>query len=180
MFLKSLKWSALGKIRIMKTLQKLIVKDLYLLDTSPPLIVQAGQDITHVIKQFAQKPALRGIFVVDEEKHLVGVITRRDLLDWARTRIGASFRSTRDFWLAEDARLIRIMVSSSVSDIVHPDSSAAYVKLEDSLAQALRVMIEYDLICLPVIDDAGQIIGDLKLTEILHRIVQEEEGTEEP
>ena len=146
---------------------------------TPPIIVQAEENFTQVIKQFTQHPTLRGIFVVDENKHLLGVITRRDLLDWARIKVGAGFRTTGSFWLAEDARLIKIMVSSTAGDIVHPNSQKAYVKPDDTLAHALYLMIEQDLICLPVIDDTGDIVGDLKLTEILSRVVQEENDTED-
>jgi hypothetical protein len=36
-------------------------------------------------------------------------------------------------------------------------------------------MADLDLICLPIMDNAGQIIGDLKLIQILSHVVQEEE-----
>jgi hypothetical protein len=82
-------------------------------------------------------------------------------------------------WLTEDVRLIKVIMASTAGEIIRPDSRRAAVGLKEDLAYALHLMVDLDLICLPVIDDTGQIIGDLKLTEILSRIlliVEEEEN----
>ncbi len=159
----------------MKTLQKMTVRDAYTLEMTPSLIAQPDEIFADVVRQFTERPELRGIFVVDEKQHLLGVITWRDLLDWARIQLGAGFRTTTSAWLAEDARLITIMRASTAGGILRPESSRAAVQLEDSLADALHLMIELDLICLPVVNEAGRIIGDLKLIEILSRVIQEED-----
>jgi CBS-domain-containing membrane protein len=56
-----------------------------------------------------------------------------------------------------------------VGDILRPETRAAAVFTSDTLAHALRKMIETDLIILPVIDKSQKIIGSLTLSELLNR-----------
>lgn len=46
------------------------------------LVVEKSALVEDVIKSFAENPTLLGIFVVDEQKQLIGVITRHDLIIW--------------------------------------------------------------------------------------------------
>jgi len=154
-------------------LQKLTVKDAYHLDLTPSLIVDPDEDFSQVIKRFASIPEARGIFVADEDRHLLGVITRSDLLDWARVKLGA-FLHTPPANREKTLRLITLMNASTAGQVMHPDSNRAAVKADASLAHALRLMIDLDLIVLPVIDETTRIVEDLKLSEILGRIVEDE------
>ncbi len=157
----------------MLTLRRLTVKDAYHLDLIPSLIVGPDEDFTEVVRRFAERPVTRGIFVSDEQKYLLGVITRTDLLDWARVKMGAVLQApilNREKTL----RMASLMHASTAGQVMHPDSHRAGVKADDSLAHALRLMIELDLHVLPVIDEEKRIVEDLKLDEILARLVEED------
>lgn len=155
----------------MKQLKSITVEEAYNLDQSPSLIVNPEDEFSTVVKRFAEQPELRGIFVAAEDCHLQGVITRRDLLDWARIQIGASFYATDEHWLKEDVRLFELMRASKAKDVARSNSADAAVRPNDPLAEALRKMLALDLICLPVVNDEGVIIGDLKITEILNQVL---------
>ncbi len=158
----------------MISLQRLTVKDAYHLDLIPSLIVGPDEDFSEVVQRFASRPVTRGIFVADEERHLLGVITRTDLLDWARVKLGAVLQApipNRDKTL----RLAGLLHAATAGQVMHPDSHRAAVKVDDSLAHALRLMIELDLTVLPVVDDHKRIIEDLKLDEILAKIAEDED-----
>lgn len=158
----------------MITLQRLKVKDAYHLDLIPSLIVSPDEDFIEVVRRFAGRRQTRGIFVADADKHLLGVITRTDLLDWARVKLGAVLQApvpTREKTL----RMAGLMHATTAGQVMHPDSHQAAVKADDSLAHALRVMIELDLTVVPVVDEQNRIIEDLKLDEILARIVEEDD-----
>jgi CBS-domain-containing membrane protein len=157
----------------MLVLQKLTVKDAYHLDLRPSLIVGSDDNFSDVVQRFASQPDARGIFVADSDKHLLGVITRTDLLDWAKLRLGA-FLHISQADRNKSFRFISLMHASTAGEVMHPDSRKAAVKADDSLAHALRLMLELDLIVLPVVDDSNRIVEDLKLDEILGRIVEEE------
>jgi CBS-domain-containing membrane protein len=157
----------------MRTLQKLTVRDAYNLDLSPALIVGPDEDFSQVIKRFASSPELRGIFVAGADQQLLGVIARTDLLDWARAKLGAILQGPiRD--IDKTLRLVNLMRASTAGQVMHPKSSRAGVKPEDTLSLALRRMIELDLIVLPVVDGDNRIVGDLKLSELLARVTEEE------
>lgn len=158
----------------MNPLEKLTVNDLYLEGMSLPIIVRADENLTQVIRQFTEFPEARGIVVVDENDRLLGVFTRRDLLDWARVKIGINSDSGK-LWLTEESRLLKILMSFAAGDLISPESRQAGIRLKDSLSRALQLMVDLDLICLPVLDDGGQIIGDLKLMQILSSVVREEQ-----
>lgn len=153
-------------------LQKLTVKDAYHLDLNPSLIVLPTEDFSVVVDRFARSPEARGIFVVDDERRLLGVITRSDLLYWARVKVGA-VRVTRAT-KGDAFRLITLMHASTAGDVMHPDSHKAAVKATDSLAKALQLMIDLDLVVVPVVDEQNRIVEDLKLDEILAVIVAQE------
>jgi CBS-domain-containing membrane protein len=157
----------------MLTLQKLTVRDAYDFDPHLSLIVGPDEDFVDIIQRFANLPELRGIFVADSEQRLLGVITRTDLLDWARMKLSPlsqvfSPRQEKTF------RLISLIHASTAGQVMHPDSHRAAVKPDDSLAHALRLMIELDLVVLPVVDEANRIVEDLKLSELMARVAQEE------
>jgi CBS-domain-containing membrane protein len=159
----------------MKLLRKITVREAYNLDKTPSLIAQPEDDFTDVVRRFAEEPDLRGIFIAEADCHLLGVITRRDLLDWARIQLGASFYSSDEHWLKEDVRLFELMRASKAREVARPDSSDAAVRLDDPLSEALRKMLVLDLSCLPVIDEDDIIIGDLKLSEILQQVLHSTE-----
>ncbi len=159
----------------MLTLKKLTVRDAYNFDPHPSLIVGPDEDFAKTIQRFANLPELRGIFVADSEKRLLGVITRRDLLAWARVKIGPPEGILSSFKVEDTIRLINLMHASTVGQFMHPDSHRSAVKLDDSLAHALRLMIELDIIVLPVVDETNRIVEDLKLSELLAQVIQEDE-----
>jgi CBS domain-containing protein len=162
----------------MRRLKKITVEEAYNLDKTPSLIAAPQDEFIDVVRRFAEQPDLRGIFVAEEDCRLIGVITQRDLLDWARIQLGASFYTSEEHWLKEDVRLFELMRASKAEEVARPDSASAAVHVADPLSEALRKMLVLDLSCLPVIDDNNIIIGDLKLSEILHQalISSEEES----
>ncbi len=153
----------------MKHLKNITVEEAYNLDQTPSLIAAPHDEFTDVVRRFAEKPDLGGIFIADEDSRPLGVISRQDLLDWARIQLGASFYSSEEHWLKEDVRLFELMRASNAVEVAHPDSAGAAVRLGDPLSEALRKMLVLDLSCLPVVDHEGLIIGDLKLSEVLHQ-----------
>jgi Mg/Co/Ni transporter MgtE len=159
---------------MMRTLKKLTVRDACNFDPNPSLIVGADEDFAEIIQRFATLPELRGIFVVDDEKRLLGVITQTELLDWARVNIGSPMEllSTP----VEDAvRLINLMRACTVGQFMRPDSHRSAVKPDDSLAHALHLMVEMSLIVLPVIDESNRVVEDLKISELLALAIQDDE-----
>ena len=152
----------------MITLQKLTVKDAYRLVDEDPILVRMTDDFNLVINNFAHHAELRGIFVIDDDNRFSGVITRTDLLDWARAKLGAFLLkplTTTD----KTIRLVNLIKASTAGDVLRPDTKKAVVFANDTLAHALRMMIESDLILLPVIDELQHIIGSLTLSELLNQ-----------
>lgn len=145
----------------------LLVKDVFE-NTTLSLIVNEEEKITEIIKHYAEKSSLRGIFVVDKEQKLKGAITRNDLLQWAKFKIGANLGS--DVVAVDEIN--RYVYSSTAKDIMHKYSAEAYVKPEDSLDLALDIMLNEDTLAIPVIDDEKKIIGDLIFSEVLDAIIR--------
>jgi Mg/Co/Ni transporter MgtE len=67
--------------------------------------------------------------------------------------------------------LISLIHASTAGQVMRSDSHRAAVKPDDSLAHVLRLMIELDLIVLPVVDKANRVVGDLKLSELLAAVI---------
>ena len=151
----------------MITLQKLTVKDAYQLDDEDLFLVRLTEEFSQVIHNFAQHAELRGVFVVDEDSRFLGVITRTDLLDWASVKLGAfTLKPLTD--MNKTIRLVSLINTSTAGDVLRQETKKAAVFIHDTLAHALRMMIEVDLIVLPVLDESQHIIGGLTLSELLN------------
>ncbi|OGD44676.1 hypothetical protein A3K69_01515 [Candidatus Bathyarchaeota archaeon RBG_16_57_9] len=146
------------------------VKDVvYLLETSS-ILASEDEPIESVIERFAKDLRLRGIFVVDSSRRFMGVVTRFELLLWTRRYLGDV---PEDFdWKIID-ELKAVIHSAKAVDMVRERSSEAYVHIEDPVSKALSLMMRHRLNDLPVLNDAGEIIGDLKLPDILNKIMKD-------
>ncbi len=89
------------------------------------------------------------LFVVDEKKHLCGVVSLRQLV------------------LAKPDTLIQ--------DIMDPD--VIYVRLGADQEEVARLMSHYDLLALPVVNDEGVLLGIITVDDVMDVI--EDEATED-
>ncbi len=147
--------------------QKLLVRDVFDIDRSLAVVVPQSTPFFDVVKQFATRAELRGIFVVDGDKHLTGVITRQDLLHWAANHLGIPDPENESWH-----DLYRVATANTAQDACRPRSDACSVQLDDPLENVFREMFDNELIDIPVVDDEGHIIGDIRLTEILAKVFQ--------
>jgi len=150
----------------MNTLQKLTVKDAYRIDDENPILVKLTAEFSHIIYNFAHHAELRGVFIVEDDNRFAGVITRTDLLDWARAKLGALFLKPLTN-TEETIRLASLIDASTAGEVLRPETKKAGVSAQDTLADSLRIMIETNLTVLPVINESQHIIGSLTLSELL-------------
>jgi CBS domain-containing protein len=155
----------------MQILEELTVGEAYHPDRSPLMLIGPDEEFANVVQRLARQPDLRGAFVVDDEKRLLGVITRTDLLDWARAKLGASLQAP--FHGAEKTlRLASLINASTAGQVIHSSSNGAAVTEVDSLAHTLRLMVALDLIVLPVVDGFRRVIGEVRLSDILAQAIE--------
>lgn len=131
--------------------------------TMQALIMPDHTPLVDALNQFAQDHSRHGIFLVDADQRLTGVINNRDLLAWARVQFDLP---------PKDARLPvgtvrRLLRARTIGDMALPDSRAMSVKLTDSLATALETMSRLNLEDIAVVDTEWRIVNDLRLSEVL-------------
>ena len=149
------------------TIKTLFVKDIYDPTKMNSLIVDENETLFKTIKRFSDQPQLRGIFIVSKEKRLKGIVTRTDLLNIVKLKLGKDLdKIPLRIFLLKGLREIK------TEDVVAMNSKMAYVKLDDPIEKALQLMINMDLIDVPIVDDNNNIIGDLKLSEILYKLFE--------
>jgi predicted transcriptional regulator len=147
---------------------RLLVKDVFHSAPSFSLVVEESTPIKEIIKNFAEREELRGIFVADKEGRLSGVVTRKDLLIWTRIKFG--LKGSADFFRWRDA--FEVARATVARDICCKDGDQSFVHPETSIENALMVMQNNDLIDIPVVDKDRQILGDLHLSDILAKALE--------
>jgi CBS domain-containing protein len=160
------------------------VRPIYVKDVCDPgralsILVSADEPLEDVLRCFAQDSSLRSIFVTGEAGQFTGVITRTDLLNWTRLRLGTALRTPNP---EPDSiiRLAQLVGAGTARDAIHPDSKKAAVHLDDPVDRALSLMLEVDIIAIPVVDDENQIMGDLTLSRVLRYLFDLEATPADP
>jgi CBS-domain-containing membrane protein len=129
--------------------------------------VLADTPFREVVRRFVAHPELKCVFVVDSREHLVGILDRHDLVMWASSVVGG-----RAAQAVEWAELVRMARATTALDACREDSAVS-VHVDDLLDKAFLAMVRHEDIDVPVIDDSGRIVGDLRLSEVLDKVLQE-------
>ena len=146
------------------------VKDVISLLEASSILVFEGEPIQLIIERFAKDSKLLGIFVIDESRRYKGVITRFDILQWTKRQLG-DIPEGFD-WKVIDEFKAKVH-STKALDIVSKGSVEAHIRINDLVSKALSLLMLYSLINLPVLNETGEIIGDLNLSELLNKILKD-------
>jgi Mg/Co/Ni transporter MgtE len=125
--------------------------------------VPQEEALKDVITRFARDAHLRYVFAVDPINRFSGVITRNDLLKWTHLQLGSGTGSVN----ISPKDVYRMASATKAKDLAVGDWQTMGVRLEDDLATALKQILEYEEIDIPVLDKEGKILGDLRLSPIL-------------
>ncbi|NER51760.1 MAG: CBS domain-containing protein [Symploca sp. SIO1A3] len=137
--------------------------------TRNPIMVEPQTPIKDAIKLIAEH-RISGLPVVDETGNLVGVISETDLL-WQETGVEPPvYIMFLDsvIYLENPARYDKELhkaLGQTVEEVMSDEPST--VKPDQPLPKAARLMQEKSIRRLPVVDDAGKVIGILTPGDIV-------------
>jgi len=149
-------------------MKPILVEELYHLSEPASLSVPEGTPLQEVVARLAQEPDLRAIFLVDSQERFAGTIRRADLLKWLYFqlfgRLGVEKGSTGE--------IIHLAFATKAKDLARGDWRYFGVKVSDTIQDALERMIAYGDAIIPVLDNEGKVLGDLRVTEILIKALE--------
>lgn len=141
----------------------------YLAERSPapmPPVVRAGDDALHVAKLAINAPLPRAVYVLDERDRLLGMIDDGDLARRIFEHIDQScyldahpFPGTHLLQLNESA--VTIPAASLMND------QPLTISKQDTLNTAMHALYRTELDELPVVDDHGQLLGVIRVLDIV-------------
>ena len=116
-------------------------------------LVAPEASVEEVIGSVTRDPAARAVFVVDEERRLLGIISVREIL----AVLGGKYVSESSFGQTRE------LLATQAADLMQ---ASYWVSPEDDLEEGLRIAVQYDLHDIPVVED-GRVIGNLDCLEII-------------
>ncbi|UCH88394.1 MAG: CBS domain-containing protein [Thermoplasmata archaeon] len=137
-----------------------LVKDATSLIVNDPAIVTLGSKVFSAVEAILRDPRTKTVYVVDEKKKLVGIITVSDLLKISCIQIGGIKRPR----LLGFFKYMSLLYSETVEDIMRTPIST---RDDEKLIHALQLMEKNNLSALPVVDKNNTIVGELNGLEIL-------------
>lgn len=135
------------------------VGDVFTSVVSRPATVRLGSSLQDAIDAMVRAPGTRKVYVLDENDVLVGTITVTTLLRLVGYRLGVRPSGITSFF-----RFLKEIMTEQVDGFMETPIS---VTRETTLVDATRLMVEYHLNDLPVLDEKGRLIGELNSMEIL-------------
>ncbi|HAA82258.1 MAG: CBS domain containing protein [Thermotoga sp. 47_83] len=134
------------------------VKDVCKLISLKPTVVEEDTPIEEIVDRILEDPVTRTVYVARDNK-LVGMIAVMHLLKVS----GFHF-----FGFIPKEELIRSsmkrLIAKNASEIM---LDPVYVHMDTTLEEALKLMIDNNIQEMPVVDEKGEIVGDLNSLEIL-------------
>jgi len=144
------------------------VEQVYRLHGTATDSIPEDTSLEYVVGRFAREPNLRGVFLVDSRQRLSGVLTRADLMKWAHLQLFGG-KGRHDIAISD---FFRIIDAKKAKDLVTTDPRSIAVKESDNLQTALDKMLDYEEDVLPVVDKDFRILGDLRLSEVLLKVIE--------
>jgi hypothetical protein len=143
------------------------VREVYRQHGTAAMTLPANASLESLVEILVREPSVRGIFLLDSEQRFAGAVTRVNLIRWAHLNL-AGGKGAQDLPIAE---FFRIIDARKAGDLMGGDARAFSVKEGDTLQTALDKMLENDEDIIAVTDGGENVLGDLRLTEVLWWII---------
>ncbi|MGI2336087.1 MAG: CBS domain-containing protein [Dehalogenimonas sp.] len=151
--------------------QVILVKDVYLLHGTASVVVDQNTTLERLINIYATNPSVRGVFLVDEDKRFSGMVSHLAIQKWAEYQLFGKSHNQ-----GSNSQIRDLVISIKAKDLAHGGRQSLSLKEDDELEAAFQRMVDLDEDVLPVVDEEGQVIGDLRLSEMLLKAIESGHG----
>ena len=148
-------------------MKTILAKDVYQLHGTASISVTEEVSLEDIIYKFAHEPGIRGVFLIDEEQRFAGIISRTAIMKWAEFQLFGKWKSGIPV-----SEITHIVDSVKAKYLARGDWRSLGVKEWDTLELAFNQMMSLGEDIIPVLDDDGRIIGDLRLSEVLLKAIE--------
>ena len=149
-------------------MKPILVEEVYQLSGPASISVPEGTPLQEVVARLTQDPELRAIFLVDSHQRFAGTIRRADLLKWLYFQLFGKLGVEK----GSTGEIIHLAFATEAKDLARGDWRYFGVKVSDTIQDALERMIAYGDAIIPVLDNEGKVLGDLRVTEILIKALE--------
>jgi len=137
-------------------------------------MVRDDMGIEYAIKAFASHTHTHVLFVVNKDGVLTGIVKLKQLLEWVKVKL--NIVSEKHIVTRSDAfEVLRLSQSCTIKEIT---SEIISVKQGDTIAHAVNLMAEKEMVEIPVVDDAGKLVGELRISDLLSKLMVDIETAE--
>ena len=148
-------------------MRRILVKDVYQPHVTASILVTEDIALGDIISKFAHEPGIRGVFLIDEEQRFAGIISRIAITKWAEFQLFGKWKN--GIPAPEIANLFDLV---KAKHLAHGDWHSLGIKECDTLEKAFELMMRLGEDVIPVLDEDGKIIGDLRLSEVLLKVIE--------
>jgi len=120
--------------------------------------VSSKAGFPEIINAFSRAEHARLVYVMEENQHLIGVISLGNL--------AKHLLFHHNFKAIDNLHLISMATSETAADFI--DRPVITAHLSEIIEPVLERMLTANIKEIPVVDDQGRLIGDLTLVDILH------------
>jgi CBS-domain-containing membrane protein len=145
------------------------VKDVHGIHGLCSITMPQDASLMDIIRKFASEPNIRGLFLVDDEQRFAGMVSRLAILKWAEFQLKNKLKHDNS-----SPEIRHIIDTVKAKNLARGDWKSFGVYESDTLEEAFKKMMDAGEDILPVLDDNHKIIGDLRLSEVLQKIVDPE------
>ncbi|XUW99863.1 MAG: CBS domain-containing protein [Dehalogenimonas sp.] len=151
----------------MKT--EVFVGDVFSLHGTSSVTLDQNESMVNVVKVYAKEPQVKGVFLVDADNRFAGLISRLAIRKWAEFQLIGKWEADGTCSALNDT-----IKSTLARTLARGDRASFGLKKTDTLRQAFQQMLRLDEDILPVVDEGGNVIGDLSISEILVKALDED------
>ena len=129
-----------------------------------PLLARPDEPLLALVRRAVTSPACRVISVVDPDGRLLGLIPLGDLAFAAFVRVMPEVFLREAHDLLQGGEFARMAHARTAGEVLRPPDA---VRPTDTLERAYGRLLAARLEGLPIVDDAGRVVGYLNLPEFL-------------
>jgi predicted transcriptional regulator len=148
-------------------MKTILVRDVHRLHGTASICMDEESALEDIISSYAHEPAIRGVFLVDEEQRFAGVLSRAAILKWADYQLYGKWKAG-----VPNSEVTNKISAVKAKYLARGDWHSLGVREDDNLAEAFKQMMSFGEDIVPVIDKDGKIIGDLRLSELLLKAIE--------